>query len=169
MTFQFMDRLLKRIEIAANVAIIAVALLLGLVLIKNYLIVKQPENTAVFATKNAPVSLPGVNWSKNDQTLVLAVSSTCHFCTESAPFYRQLAAHNRARLIAVLPQSAEEGKLYLEGLGVAVDEIKQISLSSINVSGTPTLILVNNDGVITDTWVGKLQAAQEADVLSKAR
>jgi hypothetical protein len=165
-----MDRLSKRIEVAANVAIIAVALLLGLVLIKNYLIVKQPENPAVRATKNAEISLPGVNWSKNSQTLVLAVSSTCHFCTESAPFYRQLAeAHSRTRLIAVLPQSSEEGKLYLEGLGVAVDEIKQTPLSSINVSGTPTLILVNNEGVITDTWVGKLQAAQEAEVLSKAR
>ena len=60
-----MDRLSKRIEVPANVAIIAVALLLGLVLINNYLIVKQPENPAVLATKNAEISLPGVNWSKN--------------------------------------------------------------------------------------------------------
>jgi hypothetical protein len=33
-----MDRLFKKIEIVANVAIIAVAALLGLVIIKNYLL-----------------------------------------------------------------------------------------------------------------------------------
>jgi hypothetical protein len=164
------DRLSKKIEVGANIAIIVVACLLGAVLIKNYFIAKQPKNPDVFESKNVTISLPDEDWSRSGQTLVLAVSSTCHFCTESASFYRRLAeAHPKARLIAVLPQSSEEGKRYLEGLGVAVDEIKQVSLGSINVSGTPTLILVNNNGVVTDRWVGKLEAAQEDEVLSKAR
>jgi hypothetical protein len=72
-------------------------------------------------------------------------------------------------LLAVLPQPVEEGRRYLATLGVAVDEIKQSSLSSIDVRGTPTLMLVNSDGVVTDTWVGRLQAEQEAEVLSKAK
>ena len=168
-----MDRLSKRIEIGANIAIIAVAVLLSLVIIKNYLIAKPQEKTDSVEYGNpgiAKISLPDVDWHKNGQTLVLAVSSVCHFCTESGPFYQQLAkAHGRTRLLAVLPQPVEEGKRYFETLGVAVDEIKQSSLNSIDVRGTPTLMLVNSDGVVINTWVGKLQAEQEAEVLSKAR
>jgi hypothetical protein len=169
-----MDCLSKRIELGANIAIIAVAALLGAVIIKNYLIAKPQKQSAPaeYATEaqNTRISLTDVDWHKNGQTLVLAVSSVCHFCTESGSFYRQLAKdHGRTRLLAVLPQPIAEGKRYLEKLGVVVDEIKQDSLNSINVRGTPTLLLVNSDGLVTNTWVGKLQAEQEAEVLSKAK
>jgi hypothetical protein len=167
-----MDRLSKRIEIGANIAIIAVAILLGIVIFKNYLVAKPQEKTDSVeygsVAKKIKISLPDVDWSKNGQTLVLAVSSACHFCTESAPFYQQLSKfHSGTRLVAVLPQPVQEGKQYLERLGVAVDEIKQVSLNSIDVRGTPTLMLVNSDGVVTKTWVGKLQPKEEAEVLSK--
>lgn len=169
-----MDRLSKRIEIAANIAIIAVAVLLGLVIFKNYLVAKPQEKADSVEygsqAKNTKISIADVDWHKNGQTLVLAVSSACHFCTESGPFYQQLAkARGRTQLLAVLPQPVEEGKRYLETLGVAIDEIKQRSLNSINVRGTPTLLLVNSEGIVTNTWVGKLQAEQEAEVLSKAK
>lgn len=168
-----MNPLSKRIEIGANVAIIIVAALLGLVVIKNYLIA-TPEPKADSVADNAEprnqtkISIPDVNWLKNGQTLVLAVSTVCHFCTESGPFYQRLAkARGRTQLLAVLPQPIDEGKRYLEKLGVSVDEIKQASLSSIDVRGTPTLLLVNSDGVVVNTWVGKLQVAGEAEVLGK--
>jgi hypothetical protein len=83
-------------------------------------------------------------------------------------FYQQLAkTHGGTRLIAVLSQPVDEGKRYLGTLGVSVDEVKQASLDFINVRGTPTLLLVNSDGVVVKTWVGKLPAEQEAEVLSK--
>lgn len=169
-----MDHLSKRIEIAANIAIIAVAALLGIVLFKNYLVAKPQEKAPSVEygnqAKNTKISIPDVDWHENGQTLVLAVSSVCHFCTESGPFYQQLAkAHGRTHLLAVLPQPVEEGKRYLETLGVAVDEIKQSSLNAIDVRGTPTLLLVNSDGVVTNSWIGKLQAEQEAEVLNKAK
>lgn len=114
-----MDRLSKRIEISANIAIITVAALLGLVIIKNYLVAKVPAIPASVEsaneTKNTRISLPDVDWRKNRQTLVLAVSSACHFCTESGPFYQQLAkAQGRTRLLAVLPQPVDEGKRYFK-------------------------------------------------------
>ena len=169
-----MDRLSKRIEIGANIAIIVVAAFLGIILIKNYLVANRQERTdpveSANPARNTKIGLPDVDWRGNGQTLVLAVSSVCHFCTESGPFYRLLAKdHGRTRLLAVLPQPVEEGKRYFEKLGVTVDQIKQSSLSAIGVPGTPTLILVNNDGVVVDSWVGRLGPEQEAEVLSKAR
>lgn len=161
----------KKIELAANVAIIVVACLLATVLVKNYLVTRHTEqarNSQSQPLKNPTVSGLDIDWRQSKQTLLLAVSSTCHFCTESAPFYKQLARERgRTRLIALLPQPIDEGKRYLEGLGVTVDEIRQTPLSSINVNGTPTLMLVDRDGVVIKTWVGRLAEEQQADVLSK--
>jgi hypothetical protein len=70
-------------------------------------------------------------------------------------------------LIAVLPQPIDEGRRYLAGLGVTVDEIRQAPLSSISVRGTPTLMLVNSDGVVIKIWTGMLAEEQQEEVLNK--
>ncbi len=170
-----MNLLFRRIELAANVAIILVAALLGAVLIKSYLI-NRPErraDTSQYASQAADqkrLSLADVDWNKNGQTLVIAVSSTCHFCTESGSFYQELAkVHDGTQLLAVLPQPIDEGKRYLASLGVSVDDIRQASLASIAVRGTPTLMMVNSNGVIVNTWEGKLETVQEREVLNKIR
>jgi hypothetical protein len=123
---------------------------------------------SIFAFNLEPLklSISGVDWAKNGQTLVLAISSTCHYCSESAPFYQRLARERGdIRMLAVLPQPVEEGRRYLEKLGVEVDDVKQASLASMGVSGTPTLILVNKDGAVENSWVGKLPTVQETEVL----
>ena len=38
-------------------------------------------------------------------------------------------------------------------------------LRQLNVTGTPTLLLVNDQGVVTKSWVGQLGAQQEAQVV----
>lgn len=113
------------------------------------------------------LSLEGIDWAKNGQTLLMAVSNKCHFCSESAPFYQQLARqHGKARLVAVLPQPVEDGKKYLEGTNVAVDDVRQAPLTALGIRGTPTLILVDNNGVAINSWVGKLAPGKEEEVLS---
>ena len=163
-----MENLHKRLELIANIAIIIVAIALGVVLVKKYVRV-QPTTVDSNTSANEPrvvekINLPGIDWSKR-ATLVLAISTSCHFCTESAPFYRDLAqAHNGIRLMAVLPQPIEVGKHYLDTLGVQVDEVLQAPLNEINVKGTPTLLLVNREGTVVGKWVGRLPAEKEAQV-----
>lgn len=167
----------KKIEVVANLAIILVACLLATVLVKNYLFKNHDGQASQQSMPQSQPKLAGanlsslnVNWKQSKQTLVLVISNTCHFCTESAPFYKTLAEKKYgAQLIAVLPQSAEEGTRYLANLGVAVDEVKQVSLSTIGVSGTPTLMLVNSDGVMINSWVGKLAPQDESLVLASLR
>lgn len=98
---------------------------------------------------------------------MLAISTTCHFCTESAAFYKKLVQLRKAtRLIAITPQSIENAKKYLESLGVAVDEVKQLPLERIGVQGTPTLLLPDSSGTVIQTWAGKLTPEKEHHVLS---
>jgi hypothetical protein len=109
----------------------------------------------------------GVDWKKNRRTLVLAISTTCHFCKDSVPFYQKLGATGTdVKMVAVLPQSVTEAQQYLTGAGVHVDDVKQATLGALGVRGTPTILLVNDVGVVTDVWVGRLQPDQETQVLT---
>jgi hypothetical protein len=72
-------------------------------------------------------------------------------------------------MIALVPQSVDEGQKYLKKLGVGVDEVRQVSMSELGLSGTPTLILVDGSGKIAEVWVGALSADKENEVLSRLR
>src|SRR5207237_10449304 len=68
------------------------------------------------------------------------------------------------KTLAILPQTVTEGQKYLEALGLAVDEVRQARMDSIGLGATPTLVLVNEAGLVTGVWVGKLGVNQQYDV-----
>ena len=160
----------KRLEAAAYVSIIVLALVTSGVLVKRYWLDRRaaaPRDPRIVA--GTKLSLPALNLGRSERTLILGLSTTCHFCTESAPFYRKLAEEASkladVRLVAVLPQPAAESRQYLEKLGVRV-EVVEASLDSVSASGTPTLILVDKAGVVRKSWVGRLPEREEADVIA---
>lgn len=162
-----------KIETTANVATIGVAVLLSAVLVKAYLLpAPSPHIPPALAATSVGTSLkrqlPGIDWGKNGQTLILALSTHCHFCTESAPFFRRLGdeARKNVNMVAVLPESVAESEQYLKNEGVHVDQVKQASPGSIGVRGTPTMLLVNGRGAVTRVWVGKLGPRDQEQVLS---
>src|SRR5258708_29890642 len=103
----FMNHLSRKIEVLSNVAIIVVAVVLTVTLIRGYsskspAIVpetKPANNNSVLNNANLvgkKLSVPDVDWAKNGKTLVMAVQSGCHFCTDSGPFYQELAKRQSA-------------------------------------------------------------------------
>jgi len=163
-----MSGTVKKIEVAANIAIIAVAVMIGVVLIHKYYIRSKTKElpTVLIGTK---ISIPNIDWSKNRQSLVLALQAGCHYCSESAPFYQRLASEASARkipLVAVLPQTIEEGQNYLNSLNLPIDDIRQTSLRSIGVQGTPAILLVDSNGKVKASWHGKLPPNKESEVLN---
>jgi hypothetical protein len=167
------DRLFKKTELLANIAIIVVALLLGGVLIKKYLFTNN--EAAHSADPRIPAgtkaALPGVDWAKNGETLVLVLSRDCRYCTQSAPFYQRLTRAAAGRpglhLLAVLPQEVEVGKSYLSELGISVNDVRQASPSTTGAGVTPTLILVDGQGIVKNSWVGQLATPEENEVLTQ--
>lgn len=166
--------LYKKIEAAANVATIVLVALVGWTVLHDNFARSAVRSAA--AQPLAPrvglnlsqTALKDINWAGNKNTLVLGLQTTCHFCTDSGPFFQKLtaAASGNTKIVAVLPQSVEESKQYLSKLGVNVDEIRTAPLSAINVSGTPTMMLVNDKGVVKKVWVGKLPEDKQTEVLS---
>ena len=166
-----MTHLYRRIEFLSNIAIIIVVILLGVVLVKKYFSGSSDATNARQISAGTKISLTDVDWSKSRQTILIVLSQRCHFCSESVPFYQRLTQevkdHSDTRLIAVLPQPPSEGQKYIDTLGLTIKDVKQAELSSIQVRGTPTLILVDSRGVVTDAWVGKLSSDKETEVISK--
>ena len=172
-----------KLDVAANVATIGVAVLVSAALIRVYF-APQPRNglgAQAIAASNTlrPLAqaaagtslkgrLPGVDWSGNGRTLVLAISTQCHFCKDSAPFYRKVREQvgGGLKTVAALPQPAAESEQFLKGEGVQVDQVRQVPMGDIGVQATPTMLLVDRTGVVTKVWVGKIRPEQEQEVLS---
>ena len=166
--------LFKKIEAAANIAVIVLVALFGWTVFHGGAAntsaaspVGQPAGPKIGLNLNQ-TPLKDVNWAGNKSTLVLGLQTTCHYCTESGPFFQKLAlaAAGSTKIVAVLPQTVEESKEYLSKLGVHVDEIRSDPLSSIRVSGTPTMMLADGKGIVKNVWVGKLPEEQQTEVLS---
>ncbi|MFN2454240.1 MAG: peroxiredoxin family protein [Pyrinomonadaceae bacterium] len=166
-----MSALYKKVELLANIAIIVVALLIVGLFAQRYFGNRAAPPLQIAA--GTKISLPETDWAKNKQTMLVVLQKDCHFCSESAQFYQRLvketAGRGDIRLVAVLPQQMSEGKQYLNDLDVPIEEVKQASLSSVGVRGTPTLILVDSKGAVVDSWVGKLPANKETEVLNRLK
>lgn len=188
-----MKKIFRKVQFLSNIATIVIALLFSLVVGKLYLfpsseltnnvasprtVTSIPQPTPKAITQSAQISpigksvpLENVNWKENKKTLVLYVSTTCHFCTESSPFYKRLAEKysdsKDVKLVTIMPQPIDDAKAYLKDLEINIKEVYSYPLTSIGVTATPTLLLVNDSGIVTEIWRGKLSSDREDQVLSK--
>lgn len=161
----------SKIELVANIFIILAALAIGGVLVQKYFLAAPPNQQARVEPKiGSQMNAPDVNWSQQSKTLIFALQTGCHFCNESTPFYKRIVEtvrNKNVKLVAVFPTEIEESAKHLKELGLTDMEVRRSSLNSLQVSGTPTLILTNNKGEITDYWVGQLSPDKETEVLNK--
>ncbi len=178
------DATSKRIETAANIAIIVSALLAGAVLVRQLLTPHQEAGgSASAAVQSAArpyarnpelvqghqIHLAGFDWASRPSTLLLVLSATCHYCQESGLFYNRLTAEaHRAHVTvtALFPQEEKAAAAFLKSLGIAVDVVITAAPASIGVHGTPTILLVDRHGIVTAAWFGKLLPTKEAEVMA---
>jgi hypothetical protein len=88
-----MGRINRKIELTANILIIVVAVLLVGVIAQRYFFLPSinPNQPArVYPTIGTKINIPDTDWSNQPKTLLMVLQKDCHFCTESAPFYKRL-------------------------------------------------------------------------------
>lgn len=44
-----------------------------------------------------------------------------------------------------------------------VDEVRQVSFTELGITGTPTLVLIDADGIVTNKWEGALSLEREGE------
>jgi hypothetical protein len=157
-----------KIEAAANIVVIALAVVVGSVFLKDRLSTPASEPVAVKAGDKL-ATLDGWDWAAHDQTLVLGLRKGCHFCEDSAPFYQRLMAQQQGRsnstIVAVFPDAADAVKEVVQSEGLRVHALAGVPLERLKISGTPTLLLVDRSGTVLNAWIGVLSPRQELDVM----
>jgi hypothetical protein len=166
------------LERTTNVAVIAGVILFFAVVARDYLkphrnypeppSFTDPQTAAREAVVGKPLSAPGLTFPRERPTVVLALSTGCHFCRDSESFYRQLStrASGKVDVVAVFPQALPEAKAYAHDHIPAV-MVLSAPLSSIHVMATPTVLLISRNGKVQDAWVGRLSEPREREVLSR--
>jgi hypothetical protein len=158
-----MDSWKKRLDVAVNIAILGAFLMVAALAAQRLWGPRESAHPSV----GAKVSVTGIDWSKSDKNLVLALSTTCHFCSDSANFYQRLvpaATKSGIPTFAVLPQPLLSSEPYVKNLGLTVS-VLQSPLDTVDVTGTPTVLLVDAKGKISKAWVGKLSDEREKEVV----
>lgn len=173
-----MGRFLKAVEVIANILIVLVAVLCLVLLGQKYFRPESPPQKTEQPNRSAALKAPAVggkisavdvDWSKNRKNVLLVLQVGCRFCSESADFYQTLikqTKNKRISVLAVFPQSREEARTYLDKLQLSNLDTKQAAINTLDVSGTPTLIITDDKGQITNVWVGKLPPEKQTEVLS---
>jgi hypothetical protein len=162
-----MRNIWKAVENATNIAVIVFVCLAAVFFYRTYED-NRPEVPQTGATLPA---LAGYSWQSTSQSLVLALRKGCHFCEESMPFYRKLydlekSNSLKVKMVAVFPDTTQDAYEVLSTQSLPIPCIPKFSLSSLSVSGTPTLILVDQTGRVEKAWIGKLDSQGEENVLA---
>lgn len=112
-------------------------------------------------------SLGRIDFAVATRSLVMALRSDCIFCQDSMPFYRRLVAADRGDAQIVVAAPAHDVGIgdYLASESVTPDSVVLVESGVLPVQGTPTLLVVDRDGVVTHAWLGLLDAEREAEVV----
>lgn len=184
-----MKKIFRMAQFMSHVATVLIAILLSVLIFRQSDIGSAekvrtgvPQPTKVSEVNSAPnaaspvsplgkaLPLENIDWKANQKTLVIYLSTTCKYCKESIPFYQRLVKENAdksVKLIAVFSQPEKEAKEYLKANSIGITDVQNASLASVGVRGTPSILLVNGEGVVSEYWRGRLQADKESEVLAK--
>lgn len=161
---------MKRLDLIANIAVIVTSVaLLGFLGNWWWMSHHASAGPQARALVGSSIKLTGVDFSQKEKTLLMAISSNCHFCRDSEPFYRQLAemTNTKTQLVAVVPEPQPDAERYVHSSIAPSVQVISGSLESVGVTGTPTLLLVDGHGKVEKAWVGKLDGADQKQVQSQ--
>jgi hypothetical protein len=160
----------KRLDLIANFAVIVSSIaLLGFLGNQWWVGHHAPQPPQARALIGTTIHLPGVDFSQQRKTLLIVISTSCHFCRDSQPFYRQLAqtAGLKTHLVAVVPMPQSEAESYVHSSIAPSLQVVSAPLDSMGVNGTPTLLLVDSHGKVEKAWIGILDDAGQKQVQSQ--
>jgi thioredoxin-related protein len=162
---------MKRLEAATYIVLLIVCTMFAVRLWQYH----AAPQTDVKALSTPPITnvskqLP-FDLSRHKKWVVFALSTQCHFCSESLPFYRdiQTTPMNDVGLVAVFPQSQTEVDIYERSKGFSPTTLYGYSLAKLQVRGTPTLFLINEKGDVLKRWIGTLSSDDKAELLRQLK
>lgn len=111
------------------------------------------------------LALPEVRWPAARDTVVLFVSPSCWACVASIDLFvdlsRRVFANPHVRLVALGQEPKPTTGLWLEGHQIGVDQVLHLDdPGSLGLYGTPTILVLDGEGVVEVALSGLLQPSQ---------
>lgn len=160
------------LEVVTNAAVLLMAVTIASIFLRNNLMPQQPPPLRTALQRGQTVSqVPGVNFHSAPKTLLIALNTKCGYCAASVPFYNRLADSQKnggesIRIVALFPNKEEEVQQFVGDRQLKIETLASVNYSTLAITGTPTMLLVNKDGQLTDFWIGSLSAEVEQEVLN---
>jgi thioredoxin-related protein len=165
-------KLKNYLETTTNCAVIIVAVVVLSLFVRDWFNVRTNPTTEPGIHRGQKLDNPPVTL-KSVRTLLIAMATTCHYCSESVGFYNRLAKMNEnlkngSDIVAIFPNSADDVNRYATEHELKVPVVPSVNFAALHLSATPTIILLDNKGGVQDFWIGKLSENTEAEVIKAA-
>lgn len=164
---------MKKFERLVNIGIALLTVVVAILLAYRFAGLEKRLSPGDSKIIEGGLKLPieGVDWVKNRRTVVLALTEDCSYCAESMPFYKllsqQLLSAGNGKFVVVFPTGSKASEDYLQRSGISASEVRYEPFNLLGVTGTPTLMLVSESGVVVDKWIGRLGPGEERKVLDR--
>jgi hypothetical protein len=168
---------MTRLERLTNGSIALLCVVLAGDVVYRRLVVPSPAPPVRTASQARPVyqvgemfpALSAFRPTKGVASLLLVLRDGCRYCDASMPFYQRIVeagrkATGRLEVVASCIDPAEVCKAYLAEHNVALRSLS-VSGEALKITGTPTVILVDERGAVEAVWSGQLAPAREQEVL----
>jgi thioredoxin-related protein len=163
----------NRAEFVANISLIISCAVFLVFLMTSYLSPRNGLQPTISSSLGRTLSAEEIDWSQSERTLVIFFQKGCRFCEESISFYhritREFLSESSLRIVVGFPNNLDDNTLYLREKTIDVKQVKELPFNKFGVQGTPTLLLVNRNGVVVNQWVGKLPPLVEDEILRVLR
>lgn len=162
----------SKLETAANIAILVSAVLFSIVAYR-YLVPAAPgapREAPIYSPGDSVGALGGIELGDHDKTVIFFLSSTCRYCTESMPFYREVAERAQAQLetgrtlqlVVVGRESESTLQSYANTHGFHPHRFVTVTQEGApKLALTPTLVLAGRDGTVEAAWIGQLDLTNQ--------
>ncbi len=153
-----------------NIAIVALLVIITWKYGKPY-VVRQEASPSVKIGNT--LRIPSIEWKKYKKNVVLALSTDCKFCSESADFYNNIVSNlphgGSVGIVAIFPQTVDDSLTYLKSKNIPIPQAnaKQTEFKQIGIVTTPTIYICDDQGQIIDMWTGKVTKSNEHRIYKK--
>jgi hypothetical protein len=139
-----------------TIIVLASVAVIGLFKASGYF-TSEAVNTSSTMTNGAPLavdaqlSIKSVDFARHPLSLILVTSPTCPYCLASKDFHRTVESESNSNDVPfyVAVPSKKNASGYLHELGFDSNRVKEWGDLNLAVSGTPTLIAVNENAIVS--------------------
>lgn len=100
--------------------------------------------------------------------MLLFLQSDCQYCTKGANFYSDIVEETADKFdVKVLAVSSEKDarfQTYLREIGLENIETRQANFTEVGIEGTPTLAIIDKNGIVQNVWKGTLSPKEQSEV-----